>query len=124
MKAWLAGAMLLLVFPCRGFAQKAFEWAHYTGKLQGKVVKLDIGNGYIGASKINFFINPQQKPQVFLPESGMPDAPFILRNIKKGAKDYFVLDKMQDAFTELPAIINGKYLFGRKAVIVKFYLVK
>lgn len=115
--------LFLLVSPCRGYAQKAYELVRYTGKLQGKIVRLDLGNGYIGASKVSLIINPKQKPQIFLPESGVPDAPFILRSTQKGINDYFILDKMQDAFEELPAVINGKYLFNKKVLPVKFYLI-
>lgn len=122
MKSWLS-ILFLLMLPCRGFAQKAYELARYAGKLQGKVVKLDVGNGYIGASQIRFYVT-DGKPLVFLPESGVPNHPFILRNTINASKDYFALDKMQEAFEVLPAIITGKYLFDKRVVAVQFYLVK
>lgn len=117
-------SLFLIIFTCRAFAQKAYEIVRYTGKLQGKTIRLDLGNGYIGASKISFFISPNQKPQVYLPESGVADAPFILRNTQATARDYFILNKMQDAFEELPPVINGLYLLDKKSVAVKFYIRK
>lgn len=116
--------LLLAAVPFRSLAQKAFETVNYKGKLNNKVIRLALANGYIGASSIKF--TSKGKSLVFSPDSGVPDEhnKLIFRLAKYQQPNYFILSNMQEAYQELPLFINGEYYNNKKFTLVKFYLVK
>lgn len=115
--------LLLMLLPFFANAQKAYDAVKYKGTLQDKTVQLYLGNGYLAASKITLSAQ-KQKPTSFLPESGAASDQFILRNTQNSTKDLFILYHIRESYNEVPLIITGSYQFGKKAIPVKFYLVK
>lgn len=114
---------LMLMLPFCASAQKAYDAVLYKGTLQGKTIQLYLGNGYVAASKITISA-PKQKPVLFLPESGIANEKFMLRNTQSQAKDLFTLYHIQESYYKAPGIISGTYQSRKKSVPVKFYLAK
>jgi hypothetical protein len=124
MKLKLLVIALLGLLPITVRAQKAFEFEYYKGTLQGKSVKLNLANGYIGATEIYFAGQPGKHPIKYQPESGVADSPFILRCTDNKRADYFALSNVQEAYEKLPAYISAKYYNGKQVIMLKFYRVK
>lgn len=124
MKYKLLFILLLGVLPATTYGQKAFEFEHYRGRLQGKTVKLNLANGYIGATEISFAGQSGKHPAKFQPESGVAGQQFILRNTDDKHTDYFALSNIQEVYEKLPPYINGKYYTGKQIIRLKFYRVK
>jgi hypothetical protein len=118
--------LLLLTLPFCSFAQKAYETEQYTGKLNGKTIRLALANGYIGASKILLFNTGKSKPVSFIPDMDTADdqSRITFHSTFRHRQDYFMLNNMQGAYEQLPAYISGKYYLNKQVITVKFHLVK
>ncbi|QEC75289.1 hypothetical protein [Mucilaginibacter ginsenosidivorax] len=110
--------LLLIASPFLCSAQQGA--ATYTANFRGQQIKLNLANGFSGASQI------QMGSVTYYANSGHPDASnhlmFQSRYIQK--IEYFVLSNMHDSYDKLPAFINGKYYRGRNAVSIRFKLDK
>ena len=118
--------LLLVVLPFCGFAQKAYETEQYTGKLNGRIMRLALANGYIAASTISLFNTSKNKPVLFIPDMGTADdqSRLTFHSTLKNRQDHFMLNNMLDAYEQLPAYISGKYYLNKQVITVKFRLVK
>lgn len=88
---------------------KAYENVHYTARKNNLVFYLDYADGYIGASRIS--LRPAHgKTQVFLPESGVPDAGgnFILLTQSATDKGKVILANIDEGM-EAPKTIHAIY---------------
>lgn len=115
--------LLIALLPVTGFAQKAYESALYSTKLQGKLIRLTLANGYIGASKIR--LSGPAKTSSFLPDSSVADKDnrLVFRAAASDSAAYFILSNMQEVYEQLPATINGQYYSGEKRINIKFHLI-
>ncbi|MGZ3874022.1 MAG: hypothetical protein ACXVJD_13965 [Mucilaginibacter sp.] len=125
----IAILLMLCFISLKGLAQgvpKAYEAINYYGKANGRPVKFVLADGYIGASSIKMYIKTQNKPVFFEPDAGTADEQGRLKFVagNPGNFGYFVLDNMQGAYDDTPAVITGIYIFNGKKVPVKFGLVK
>ncbi len=112
--------ILFIALPFLCFAQKAYETANYSGKLNGRSITLKLANGFAGGSEIHV------GNTTYYANSGRAEANNTMMFQSKYVQnmDYFVLNNMQDSYGTLPPIITGKYYRGRKGVTVKFKLLK
>ncbi|WP_158796090.1 hypothetical protein [Pedobacter sp. L105] len=110
---------------CQG-VPKAYDAVNYKGKVKGRLVKLILANGYIGASSLNFFMLGKTKPLVFVPDAGVANELNRLKfvAVNKNEPAYFILDNMQDAYEETPAFITGDYFLNSKKIPFKLAKVK
>ncbi|MHA4895726.1 hypothetical protein ACXZ1K_13315 [Pedobacter sp. PWIIR3] len=110
-------------------AQKAYEMVSYSGKLNGIIIKLNLADGYIGASEIKIKDTKTGKPVVYIPESGtVGDSRQLkfspLGTTKSASNGYFILEKVEDVYDELPGTISADYYKAGKRNQIKFYKVK
>ena len=119
----------LLIFLCAFSLQtlaqgmpKAYNAINYQGKINGRLVKFILADGYIGASFIKMGLPGQKKPLVFEPEADVADVQNRLKFIAMGKNNsnYFILDNMQDAYEETPAYITGVFFLTAKKYLLNF----
>jgi len=115
--------ILMVMLPLLSMAQKAYETVSYKGELNRQKIRLNLANGYIGASAIIIRFN--SKSIQFTPEMGSANADGRLRfnrlkNSDHPSTDYFILDNMADAYETLPLVIKGQYYHNGKKINIKF----
>lgn len=105
---------------------KAYEAINYQGKANGKLVKLMLANGYIGASTLKLSVPGKTRLISFEPDAGVANEHNRLKFINASQNDleYFILDNMQEAYEEIPVLITGIYFLKGNKIPVKFRLVK
>ena len=118
--------LLFTLLPFYSFAQKAYETEHYAGKLNGKSIKLELANGYIGACQIILRYTGKSKPTVFIPDMGVADEhnQLTFHAIAQNRQDYFILSNMQELYEQAPVYIKGEYHVNKKVAAIKFQLIK
>ncbi|WP_143014216.1 hypothetical protein [Mucilaginibacter pineti] len=114
--------LLLTALPFFCFAQKAYELECYSGKLNGKTIRLDLANGFIGATQIVIPRKSGLAPVIYYANSGTPETnnTMLFQSKYLQKKDYFILDNMKEAYEDLPRFITGKYYFRKQLIKVKF----
>lgn len=118
--------ILLVLVQVKSLAQgvpKAYERINYRGTVSGKLVRLVLANGYIGASSLELSVSGQKRSEVFQPEAGVADEQNRLKFIPLRQNDhgYFVLDNMQEAYAQIPSVIPGAYFLNDKKILIKFH---
>jgi hypothetical protein len=105
-------------------AQKAFEMAIYTGKLQSQRTTLLLGSGYLGASEVRIYTSKTEW-DTFYPEAGVPDekAKLSFRTAGKSDKRSFLLSGISEEMG-VPKTISAKYYDGKRWLPVTFSLAR
>jgi hypothetical protein len=115
--------IFFLTTPLCTIAQKAYETANYSGKVKGRIITLKLANGYIGASEISLRSTPKAKPVFYTPDSGTPDSDQKMRfKSDKAVNGYFIVKNMQDAYDQLPVIIDAVFITRNQSFSVKLTL--
>ncbi|WP_184541748.1 hypothetical protein [Mucilaginibacter sp. FT3.2] len=111
---------LLAILPFLAFKSEAFNNGSYTGRLNGRIIRLKLVNSFAGGSEI------QMGNVTYYANSGHASADNHMMFQSKYIQniEYFVLNNIQDTYTTFPDVITGKYYRGRRGVIVKFKLDK
>lgn len=117
----IAGLCLIGLQTLGQGVPKAYETIYYQGKANGRLVKLMLANGYIGASTLKLTVPGKKKPMVFDPDAGVADEHNRLKFViaDQNDREYFILDNMQEAYEETPTVITGIYYFTGKKIAVK-----
>jgi|GEM_PF-4540346 len=122
MKILLALITISILIPAPASAQKAYEAVKYKAKLNSSKFYFTLGNGYLGASKIES--SSGSKPALYYPDSGVPDNKDQLTFHAKGHADYFIVNNIQETYQSLPKIMIGRYWTARRWRIIKFFLIR
>jgi hypothetical protein len=99
---------------------KAYENVTYTAKSGSAVFNLHYADGYLAASKI-VLQKPKQKVQVFLPQSGVPEAhgDLIFQGQNKVDEARVILHRIGDA-AEPSKSIGATYHLNGRAIGLQF----
>jgi len=120
--------MLVLNTPLFIYAQgvpKAFEAYDYAGAVDGRLVRFNLADGYIGASYIQLFLTAGKKPLKFEPDAGTPNENNQLKFIPfpESRSGYFLLHNVQAVYDNLPSRITGYYFLKNKKTRVRLVLI-
>jgi len=118
---------LLWAAPVFAFSQipKAYTREIYQCRLHNSIVKFVLADGYISYSSIKLYSPRYHKPIVFGAAAFSEDEHDRMKFItnQTGRHDYFILDNMQDGYSDIPLFISGRYYLNNKTTRLKMHLV-
>ena len=119
MKTIQSAILFMLCMSFNSMAQKAYDNVKYIGKTQNISVEFTLANGYLEASEIKTKDLKNKKTSTFSvdPSDARVGTDLRLMHISTTSKqftDYFIIQNIEEGYTNPPKTIKGMYYFENK----------